>query len=149
MDDAVKALRGQTLRQVVMAVRADDHNLERLNNWLQAIQQLNAEYVLLVSEPRADRGTTLLGQHYYEIEKSLRKMDINWTIVRSMFFIDNLALYSNDIKSKKRLALPLSKKGYFAAIQAEDVSLAICTILADCQKHHGQLYELTGPKTKV
>lgn len=149
VDDAVDALRGKTIRQVVMAVRADDRNAERINNWLQAVKQLNADYVLLVSEPRADRGTTLLGQHYYQIEKAIQQMDLNWTVVRSMFFVDNLALYSKDIKSKKRLALPLSKKGYFAPIQAEDVSMAICSILADCQKHHGKIYELTGPKTKV
>ena len=145
----MNALQGKTVRQVVMALRADDHNQERLSNWLQAVQQLNAEYVLLVSEPRADRVATILGQQFNEAEKQLKGADINWTIVRTNFFTDNLLFYAKDIKSKKRLALPLSSDGSFAPIQADDAATAVCTILSDCQKHHGKVYELTGSKTKV
>jgi uncharacterized protein YbjT (DUF2867 family) len=132
-----------------MALRFDQDNLKHLENYVNAFKELKAEYVLLLSEPHADKEVTLLGKEFHQVEQLLQQKDMNYTILRTMFFTDNLALYAKDIKSNKRLALPLSKKGYFAPLQAQDVANAVCSILCDCQKHHGQVYEITGPKTKV
>ena len=132
-----------------MAARFDENNLQHMENYISGLKELNAEYVLLLSEPHADREVTLLGKEFHQVEQMLQQKQMNYTILRTMFFTDNLALYAKDIKSNKRLALPLSKKGYFAPLQAQDVATAVCAILCDCQNHHGQVYEITGPKTKV
>lgn len=132
-----------------MAARFDEKNLERMGNYISGLKELNAQFVLLLSEPHADKENTIFGKEFHQLEQKLKQDGMNYTILRTMFFVDNLALYAKDIKQNKRLALPLSKKGYFAPVQTQDVAIASCAILSDCQKHHGQTYEITGPKTKV
>jgi uncharacterized protein YbjT (DUF2867 family) len=106
--------------------------------------------VLMLSEPAADKSDTFWGKQFHPLEEKLKSQsDIHFTIVRSMFFVDNLIFYQHELKQNKRLALPLGKKGYFAPILSKDVAHAVAMILSDCQKHHGKIYELTGPKTKV
>lgn len=150
VDQVTSCLKDKHIRQAVLAIRAGDHTVESVSHWLDGLKKVNCEYVLMLSEPAADKSDTVWGKEFYQLEQKLHNQsDIHFTILRSMFFVDNLIFYEHELKRNKRLALPLGKKGYFAPIHAADVARAVAMILSDCQKHHGKTYELTGPKTKV
>jgi uncharacterized protein YbjT (DUF2867 family) len=120
-----------------------------MESYIKGLKEAKAEYVLLLSEPHAERENTILAQEFHQVEEIVKNQGMYYTILRTQFFVDNLALYAKDIKSKKRLALPLASRGYFAPIQADDVADAVCDILCDCEKHHSKVYEITGPRAKV
>ena len=81
-------------------------------------------------------------QLHFEIETFIKTLNIDWTMVRPNFFMQNMLLFAGCIKNANLFALPLgaAKTGM---LDAADVG-EYCAALLQQSGHEGQTYEVTG-----
>ncbi len=83
---------------------------------------------------------------HHKIEKYIEGSKIPFTHIRPSFFMQNLSyIHSEEIKNKNKIFVPAgnSKTSF---IDAEDIGLAIATVLHTPQKHKNLAYTITGPE---
>lgn len=81
---------------------------------------------------------------HYKIEKFIEKSGIPYSHIRPGFFMQNLTgVHATEIKEKDIIYIPAgnSKTSF---IDAEDIGLAIATIMHNPQKHKNAAYTITG-----
>lgn len=81
---------------------------------------------------------------HHKIEKYIEQSGIPYAHIRPGFFMQNLSgIHSHEIRELNQIFIPAgnSKTSF---IDAEDIGLAIATILANYKKHKNTAYTITG-----
>ncbi|MCT9096274.1 NmrA/HSCARG family protein [Haloarchaeobius sp. HME9146] len=93
----------------------------------------------------ADRETGLA--HFdskYAVEQALADLDLTTTIVRPVFFMQNLTANLHDEITEGRLPLPLDKGVALQLVDATDIGRAAAMAFADPDTFAGETIELAG-----
>lgn len=136
-------------KAMILAGTAQKDDSRELMTWIDVGRRTTVDYVLMLSAPAADKAQTVLAKRYQDLESYLSSNARYYTILRTSLLVDVLKFYAEDIKKEKILKLPLTKDGYFSPIDAKDVAHCVALIMVDAGVHHEQVYEITGPSTKV
>ncbi len=81
---------------------------------------------------------------HWPVEAYLRTKDIEWTMVRPSFFMQNLSTTHREEISKGEIFLPVGK-GRTSFIDVDDIGAVIAKCLLE-DGHAGKAYEITGPE---
>lgn len=148
----VKAMQGMDAIFVVpAATELVEEKVEQGRNYVEAAKEAKVPFVILLSfagtTQHIEHGkTTVWHDQFRQMEKCLQDSGIaSWCILRAAFYMDNLLLYRDQMIEGK-LPLPLGPHGKFAPLDVMDVGIAVKSLLLDHTKHHGRVYEITGPQ---
>jgi uncharacterized protein YbjT (DUF2867 family) len=141
VDDIRRAVDGVEKALLVCANGEQQASMEM--SFAREAAAAGVSHVIKISSMEAapDAVATFPKQHF-EIEMFIKTLNINWTMVRPNFFMQNLLLFAAGIKNANLFALPLgaAKTGM---LDAADVG-EYCAALLQQAGHEGQTYEVTG-----
>ncbi len=127
-----------------LLVTANGESQEALEiNFARSAEKAGVQHIVKISSMEAgpDAKATFPKMHY-TIENAIKDLDLNWTMVRPNFFMQNLLLFAAGIKNAGVFALPLGK-AKTGLLDAADVG-AFCASLLQTDGHEGKTYEVTG-----
>lgn len=116
-----------------------------LDNAIAAIKQHRIPRVVLQSSygSHRDRGTgPIVGS--YLAEQALKALEINFTAIRPVYFMENFLWFANSIRESGAIFLPVSGEASTCFIATQDISDAATGIILDTQWHGNQTKELHG-----
>ena len=87
---------------------------------------------------------TELGRHHAEIDEAIQSSGLSWSIVRPIFFMQNLIGAAGGVVADGNLYQPF-KGGVLPMIDVRDVAESLVAVLTT-EGHAGKVYELTGPE---
>ena len=136
-----RALDGVSRTLLVTANSERQGTLERRFSQLAAESGV-AHIVKISSMEASPDATSAIPRQHFTTERFIKSLDINWTMIRPNFFMQNLLLYAASISRAGVFALPMgdAKTGM---IDARDVGAAAATVLRT-DGHENRIYELTG-----
>jgi uncharacterized protein YbjT (DUF2867 family) len=84
---------------------------------------------------------------HYKIEKKIEQLGIPYAHIRPGFFMQNISgIHSNEIRENDEIFIPAGRsKASF--IDAEDIGLAISTVLMEPQKYTNSKHTITGQQS--
>ena len=114
-----------------------------LDNAIAAIQQHRIPRVVLQSSygSHLSFGTgPIVGT--YLAEQALKALEINFTAIRPVYFMENFLWFANSIKNNSAIYLPVSSKAATYFIATQDIANAATEIILDTQWHGNQVKEI-------
>jgi uncharacterized protein YbjT (DUF2867 family) len=116
-----------------------------LDNATTAIQQHRISRVVLQSSYGSDLafGTgPIVGT--YLAEQALKALEINFTAIRPVYFMENFLWFANSIRESGAIFLPVSGEASTCFIATQDIANAATGIILDTQWQGNQTKELHG-----
>lgn len=114
-------------------------------NALAAAQEAGVRHVVKLSALGAsDHSKSVIGVWHYNVERSLRETDLDWTILRPHVFMQNLLDQRDTIQRDRRIYSP-SGEARIPMIDTRDIAAVAATVLTQ-RGHEGKRYTLTGPE---
>lgn len=77
-------------------------------------------------------------------EEAVKQSGVKWTFLRPMFFMQNMLWFTNEVKTKGTISLPM-KDGRVGMIDYRDIAAVAVACLTD-ESHEGKIYPLSGPE---
>jgi uncharacterized protein YbjT (DUF2867 family) len=106
-----------------------------------AARQRGAAHVVKLSVFRADRRSPLrIARQHREAERTLEESGLAFTILRPVFFMQNLMAMVHD-----GVVATAARDGRIAMVDARDIASVAASALTSGD-HEGQTYTLTGPE---
>lgn len=138
----LRALEGIERALVVMGNHPDQAELER--RFATSAQEAGVAHLVKISSMEASaEASAVLPRNHYETEQHIVATGVDWTFLRPNFYMQNMLMYAESIKSTGSFALPLAA-AVTAMVDTQDVGdVAVAVLSGD--GHAGQIYELTGP----
>ena len=79
-----------------------------------------------------------------EIDRHVRDLDLPWTILKPVFFFENLEAFAEDIVDDGTLALPLAEGVPLQMVSNDDVGHAAAVALENPEEFVGTAHDLAG-----
>ncbi|MFC7028282.1 NmrA/HSCARG family protein [Halomicroarcula sp. GCM10025324] len=79
-----------------------------------------------------------------EIDQHIRDLDLDWTVLKPVFFFENLEAFAEDIVEDGTLALPLAEGVGLQMVSNDDVGRAAAVALANPGDFVGEAIDLAG-----
>ena len=79
-----------------------------------------------------------------EIDQHIRDLDLDWTVLKPVFFFENLEAFAEDIVEDGTLALPLAEGVGLQMVSNDDVGHAAAVALANPDDFVGEAIDLAG-----
>ena len=79
-----------------------------------------------------------------EIDQHIRDLDLDWTVLKPVFFFENLETFAEDIVEDGTLALPLAEGVGLQMVSNDDVGHAAAVALANPDDFVGEAIDLAG-----
>lgn len=118
--------------------------IEHGTNIAEVADNVGVEQFVFSSVGGAERDTDI--PHFdskYEVEKRIRELDLPATIIRPVFFMQNLEDQREDIMDGT-LALPLAEDVPLQMVDVDDIGALAGEALADPDRYIGEEIELAG-----
>jgi uncharacterized protein YbjT (DUF2867 family) len=93
----------------------------------------------------ADRDTGL--EHFeskYAVERAIAGLDLPTTVVRPVYFMQNVAFMLGEEVAAGRLPMPLDPDVTLALVDANDIGRVVATAIADPERFAGETIEIAG-----
>ena len=156
-----KRLAGETLVELdFMRPETFEHAFIDIDSWfLMRPPQISdtEKYLWPAIDAAVDQGVkrivflSLLGIEnntrvpHWPVEEYLRTKNIDWTMVRPSFFMQNLSTTHRDEIANGEIFLPVGQ-GRTSFIDVEDIGAVVAKSLTE-EGHAGKAYEITGPES--
>ncbi|KND00177.1 uncharacterized protein SPPG_04518 [Spizellomyces punctatus DAOM BR117] len=148
VDELSTLMKSNGVDVAVLVPPATDAKVLVAENLLRAAQEAGTLNAITVSSQACDdpNGGRRM-QQFLAIEKASKASSVpNVCIARAGHYIQNLFLYTEQVKDSKTLGLPIDHKK-FAPVDVRDVAYAITTIIGHgVEQHRARCYEFTGPE---
>ncbi|MEV0157729.1 SDR family oxidoreductase [Micromonospora sp. NPDC050686] len=124
--------------------RAPEHNM----NAVWAARQAGVERIVRLSVVRAAHDApNRSGRLHALSDRETERCGLRWTILRPHWFMQNLLNEASDIAATGTFSLNMAA-ARIGMIDARDIAeCAARVLLDDPDRHHGQTYTLTGPRS--
>lgn len=134
--------------QIVFLLTANNpEQVKQEKNLIDVSYEANIKHIVKFSIIGADSDSKcgILKRHYTS-EKYLENSNINYSLIRPNFFMQNFFMFANVIKKKGEFYYPLNS-ARCGFVDVRDVAKVIVKILLDEDyfRHSRQIYTLTGP----
>ena len=131
--------------QLVLITPLAENQLEMARNLVEEAKKQDVKFIIRLSALGAGAEPGIqLGRWHREMEKYVEESGIPFTILRPAGFMQNLVNYSAEsIKREGKFYMPVGE-GKVSYIDTRDIAAVAVEVLMS-NKHHGQIYELTGP----
>lgn len=138
------ALEGCDTAVLILSNSQDQERLEKA--FIQTARESGVEYLVKLSSPEAEPGTTgLTPAAHLAVEDALKASGMQWTLVRPAFFMQNLAGALPIVEQTGKLSMPLGN-GTVALTDCVDTGEFIAMVLTTGpEEHYGKTYDITGP----
>ncbi|MGA1580210.1 MAG: SDR family oxidoreductase [Luminiphilus sp.] len=137
-----RALEGIERALIVMGNHPDQAVIER--QFATLAREAGVAHVVKISSMEASAdASAVLPRNHYETEQHIAASGMDWTFLRPNFYMQNMLMYAESIKSTGSFALPLGA-AVTAMVDTQDVGDVAAAVLSG-DGHAGQIYELTGP----
>ena len=143
-DDAIaKALDG--ISRVLMIVPNGENQLTLENNFTDLCGKLGVQHLVKLSsmEATAESPAPIPKMHVAS-ENYIKQSDLDWTLIKPTFFMQNFVNMAPKIREQNQFALPMGE-GMVPATDLRDVGEVIKKVLTE-EGHNGQSYIMTGPE---
>jgi len=112
-----------------------------------AAKKAGVKHLVVVSVTAADKSETIFGKQFTAIEAHIKKLGINYTLVRLPIFVDNLMAAKGSIVGANSLYYPVKADSKFDTISVDDVGHFFACLLAgpDLDKYANKTVNCTGP----
>ena len=141
-----RALEGIERALIVMGNHPDQAVIER--QFATLAREAGVAHVVKISSMEASAdASAVLPRNHYETEQHIAASGMDWTFLRPNFYMQNMLMYAESIKSTGSFALPLGT-AFTATVDTQDVGEVAAAVLSG-DGHAGQIYELTGPDLKT
>jgi uncharacterized protein YbjT (DUF2867 family) len=126
-----------------MGPRSPENNM----NAVWAARRAGVERIVRMSAVGAAHDApTRNGRLHALSDAELESSGMRWTVLRPLFFMQNLLDVAASIATEGRFYLNIGE-GRLGMIDVRDIAAAAAEILrADADRHHGRCYTLTGPQ---
>jgi len=132
---------------IVLAIPGQQENRHQLiKNFIDNCKQCGVKQMILFSAADCDCLTNTIAKQFKEMEDHLKKSGMQWTIMRCNMFMDNVGMLKDPIINRVEYPHPLNNNGSFCPIAIEDAAYALAMVTAECNKHAGKMYTLSGPE---
>ncbi|AYL94319.1 NmrA family NAD(P)-binding protein [Mucilaginibacter celer] len=119
--------------------------LEASAYFAQAALEENVSLIVNLSHRSARRmARSRSSRDHWFAERIFDRSGVPVTHLRPTLFSEWLAFFSDEIKTRSRLAFPF-KNTFYAPLAGEDIGRVIASILLNPEGHKGQIYPLFGP----
>ncbi len=137
------ALRG--VEKLFLLTSGDPKQVELQRNALEAAKRNGVKYVVKISAMGADLNSPIsLARWHAQTEKELKESGLKWTILQPHFFMQNLMMNAETIKSQG-VFYGSTKTGKLAMVDARDIAAVAVKVLTT-PGHEGKTYLITGPE---
>jgi uncharacterized protein YbjT (DUF2867 family) len=127
--------------RVFLVTRQDDRQVEWEERVIDAAADAHVGHVVKLSVFRADRHSPLqIARQHGQIEEKLEQSDLDVTIIRPVFFMQNLLTMM-----RPGVLATAARDGRVAMVDARDIAAVAVTALTS-DSHSGNTYTLTGPE---
>jgi len=116
--------------------------VQQVREIVQAAKKDGVKFILLLSILGADTRTNTMTHQFGQIEDIVEQSDIQCSILRTNFFMENILLQSQPL-SRNELVLPI-EYGKVNFVAMEDVALAVSKMLQEPKKFAGKMFDLNG-----
>lgn len=122
-----------------------------LDAFLGAAGPAGVDHIVLLSaagvdKPEASSDDPIVAMHR-RAEESVRASGLHWTVLRTSGFATNTLGWADQIRRTRRVRAPYPQS-HAALIHERDIAAVAALVLtAAGSRHHGQIYELTGPQS--
>ncbi|WP_413316752.1 NAD(P)H-binding protein [Agrococcus sp. 1P02AA] len=128
---------------LMVSVNDEPQWLEQQLGFVTAAADAGVEHIVYLSAQGASANSTFtFGRSHFATEEAIRATGMAWTILRSSFSLDFLAVLPDADDTVRGPA----RDGRVAAVAKLDVARAAAAVLRDPAAHAGRTYELTGPE---
>ncbi|TQQ79336.1 NmrA/HSCARG family protein [Halonotius terrestris] len=93
---------------------------------------------------RADKAPLAHFASKAQVEKRIKELGFEYTILRPVFFMQNFATYHGEELANGRLSMPMSSDRPLALLDATDIGKAVGMALRDTDRFGGETIELAG-----
>ncbi len=132
------------VKRVVSLVPNTLDQVQHEENIVDAAKDAGVDHVVKVSASgAAANAPELILRWHGQGEEYLKASGIPYTIVRPVFFQQNLLGQAPLINGQSIFALPMAE-GDVAAIDIRDIADSVAALIS-ANAHHGETYQLTGP----
>lgn len=134
------------VEKVALITTPSPHQLDHAGAAVEAMKRTAPDAYLVRMSARTPEPmeSTELGRHHAEIDADIQRSGLNWTIVRPIFFMQNLIGAAGGVISDGNLYQPF-KDGVLPMIDVRDVAESLVAVLTT-EGHEGKIYVLTGPE---
>ena len=84
-----------------------------------------------------------------EIDEYVRDLDLPWTILKPVFFMENLEAFAEDIVEDGRVALPLAEGVGLQMVTYDDLGHAAAVAIANPEEFVGESIDLAGDERSL
>ncbi|MFC5367897.1 NmrA/HSCARG family protein [Salinirubrum litoreum] len=110
-----------------------------------AASEAGVSHFVYSSVGGADRDTGLAHfESKYTVERHVADLGLPATIVRPVYFMQNLAYMHGEELRNGTLSMPLDEGVELGLVDADDIGRAVATAVADPERFVGQTFELGG-----
>lgn len=143
-DDALARAALEGARTVLMVSAEDEPEWQQQQlGFVVAAADAGVEHIVYTScQGAAPASTYTFGRGHFATEEAIRASGMGWTILRSSFSLDLVALLPGPDDALRAPA----GSGRVAAVAKLDVARAAAAVLRDPASHAGRTYEITGPE---
>ena len=79
-----------------------------------------------------------------EIDRHVRELDLPWTVLKPVFFFENLEAFAEDIVEDGRIALPLEEGVGLQMVSTDDLGHAAAVAFENPEEFVGEAFDLAG-----
>ncbi|MDF1616919.1 SDR family oxidoreductase [Petrocella sp. FN5] len=116
---------------------------EDLYAFLEAAKSHSIKLISFLSLMGVEKNTI---PPHHKIEKQIEQLGIPFAHIRPGFFMQNISgIHATEIKEKDEIFVPAGRSKT-SFIDAEDIGLAIATVLHESEQHKNTAYTITGPE---
>lgn len=132
--------------KLVLITPLSENQLEMARNLVEEAKKQGVNYIVRLSALGAGAEPGIqLSRWHREMERYVEESGIPYTILRPAGFMQNLVNYSaTSIKREGKFYMPVGE-GRVSYIDTRDIAAVAEEVLLS-DKHHGKVYELTGPE---
>jgi len=141
--DVQMALEGAKKTLLITPNNEQQLSLER--SFLDNAQEAGVDHIAYLSSTESvPENHRAIPQVHVEIENQLRKSNMQWTMIRPNFFMQNLFMFAPSIKKDGSFVFP-AEDGKTAMADLRDVASVISVVLTT-GGHENKSYDITGPE---
>jgi len=114
----------------------------------EAAKKAGVKHIVALSLTSVEKDG-LFGKQFQALEKAIKGLGVNYTIVRLPFFADNLMGNKDSIVNKASIFAPIKGSSKFDSISVDDIGHFFACLMAgpDLEKYQNKTLNCTGPDT--
>ncbi len=122
-----------------------ENRAELVNKFVDVCKASGVKRIVLISVPAADGEAILFAKQFNQMEKHLKASGLEYTILRAIAFMENIAGMDQAFREHGVFPTPL-RTGKYPPIAIKDIGDSAAAVIANPAKHANKTYTLTGPQ---